>query len=53
MLYALKYGSLEQCACSFEALGKGGQKVNLNGQASRVAVLQCGKVSEKARGLFT
>lgn len=34
-------------------LGKGEQKVDLNGQASRVAVLQCGKMGEKARALFT
>lgn len=52
-LYALKHGSLEQCACSLEVLGKGEQKVDLNGQASRVAVLQCGKMGEKARALFT
>lgn len=53
MLYALRHGSLEQSACSFEAMGKGRQKVDLNGQASRVAMLQCGKVGKLARKLFT
>lgn len=52
-LYALRHGSLEQCACSLEALGKGGQKVDLTGQASRVAVLRCGKVGKTAKGFFT